>query len=45
MEIALNGVSVSIQPHRGFFIPAEDALKLSDDVIENDFTSIPDSRI
>jgi hypothetical protein len=27
------------------FIPAEDALKLSDDVIEDAFTSTPDSRI
>jgi hypothetical protein len=36
LEIALNGVSVSIQPHRAFY-PAEDALKLSDDVISELF--------
>src|SRR5438552_3521319 len=44
LEIALNGVSAKIGPS-GFFSPAEDKLKLSDDVIEDDFTSTPDSRI
>ena len=29
----------------GFFSPAEHKLKLSDDVIEDDFISTPDSRI
>ena len=44
LEIALNGVSAKIGPS-GFFSPAEDKLKLSDNVIEDDFTSTPDSRI
>ena len=37
LEIALNGVSASIHPN-GLFSPAEDALKLSDDVTEEAFT-------
>ena len=44
LEIALNGVSAKIRP-LGLFSPAEHKLKLSDDVIEDDFTSTPDSRI
>src|SRR5947208_5689651 len=44
LEIALNGVSAKIGLS-GFFSPAEHKLKLSDDVIEDDFTSTPDSCI
>src|SRR5438034_1577133 len=44
LEIALSGVSAKIRP-LGLFSPTEDKLKLSDDVIEDDFTSTPDSRI
>jgi hypothetical protein len=44
LEIALNGVSAKIGPS-GLFSPAEDKLKLSNDVIEENFTSTPDSRI
>jgi hypothetical protein len=45
LEIALNGVSVSIQPYRAFLSRPEDALKLSDDEIGGIFTITPDSRI
>jgi len=44
LEIALNGVPAKIRP-LGLFSPTEDKLKLSDDVIKDDFTSTPDSRI
>src|SRR5438034_11243727 len=44
LEIALSGVSAKIRP-LGLFSPTEDKLKLSDDVIKDDFTSTPDSRI
>ena len=44
LEIALNGVSAKIGLS-GSFSPAEHKLKLSDNVIEDDFTSTPDSRI
>ena len=44
LEIALNGVSAKIGLS-GSFSPAEHKLKLSDNVIKDDFTSTPDSRI
>ena len=44
LEIALNGVSVSIQPHRAFY-PGRRCVETSDDVIEGTFSSTPDSRI
>jgi hypothetical protein len=40
----LTGVSAKVRPS-GLFSRAEDALKLSDDVIKADFIITPDSRI
>jgi len=44
LEIALNGVSAKIQPP-GLLQPSRRYVETSDDVIEEDFTSIPGSDI
>src|SRR5205085_10245911 len=44
LEIALNGVSAKIQPPPAFQ-PGRKCVETSDDVIEDDFTSTPGSRI
>ena len=44
LEIALNGVSAKIQPPPAFQ-PGRKCAETSDDVIEDDFTSTPGTRI
>ena len=45
LEIALSGASAKVKPPTGFSKPGRKCVETSDDVIEDDFTSTPDSRI
>ncbi len=45
LEIALSGVSAKVKPPNRAFQPSRRCVEASDDVIEDDFTSTPDSRI
>ena len=45
LEIALSGVSAKVKPPNRAFQPSRRCVEASDDVIEDDFTSGPDSRI
>ena len=44
LEIALSGVPAKVQPH-GLLQPGRRCVETSDDVIEDNFTTLPGSRI
>jgi hypothetical protein len=45
LEIALSGASAKVKPPNRLFRTGRKCVETSDDVIEDDFTSTPDSRI
>jgi hypothetical protein len=45
LEIALSGASAKVKPLNRLFGPGRKCVETSDDVIEDDFISTPDSRI
>src|SRR6266699_1763883 len=45
LEIALSGASAKVKPPSRFFRTSRKCVETSDDVIEDDLTSTPDSRI
>ena len=45
LEIALGGASAKVKPPNRLFRTGRKCVETSDDVIEDDFTSTPDSRI